>query len=375
MADSILALRHMLHKYPELSGSETETARRIVEFFSIHKPSSILERLGGNGVAVVFAGCESGPTVLLRCELDALPIFERNELVYRSTNDGVSHKCGHDGHMAILAAVGADLAEKRLNRGRVVLLFQPAEENGQGAAAVIKDPRFAEIQPDFAFALHNLPGFPLGEVVVRPGTFNCASRGMAVRVNGSTAHAAQPETGRNPTETMCRFVQQLSNLPPGIVPKSETGFATIVGARLGGKAFGTAPGQAEVWATLRTETDSTMAALVDYAERVVVDSARELCLDVDIEYEDIFNATVNSQSAVSLVREAAGPNPVHVPDKPFRWSEDFGRITAISDGALFGIGAGKHVPALHNPDYDFPDELIPIASGMLLRLVRLCLGD
>ncbi len=373
MIDPIIELRHALHQYPELSGTESETARRIVEVLSAYKPDSILEGLGGHGVAAVFAGKKSGPGVLLRCELDAVPILESHDLDYCSTNVGVSHKCGHDGHMAILAAVGAYLAVNRPDCGKAILLFQPAEENGQGAAAIVEDPRFMAIKPDLAFALHNLPGFSLGEVIVRAGTFNCASRGMTVRINGATAHAAQPETGRSPTQTMCRFIQQLSKLPAGIVPEGETAFATIVGASLGKKAFGTAPGNAEVWATLRTETDNTMAILVEYAEKFVIDLAREHGLDVDITYEDVFDATVNTQKAVTMIHEAAGENAVHVPAKPFRWSEDFGRITAISEGALFGIGAGLDIPDLHHPDYDFPDELVAVARDVLLRLLHRCL--
>ncbi|NNF98555.1 MAG: amidohydrolase [Desulfobacteraceae bacterium] len=369
MLDPIIQLRRALHRRPELSGSETGTAREIARFFKPLKPDLLLEGLGGNGLAAVFSGKEVGPTVLLRCELDALPIQEDIEIDYQSTKDRVSHKCGHDGHMAILAAVGTELAAHRPVRGRVVLLYQPAEENGEGAAAVVKDPKFSEIKPHFAFASHNLPGFPLGQVVIRAGVFNCASRGMTVSLSGRTAHAAQPETGRSPAATMCHFINQLSALPPEIVAGNETAFATIVGARLGGKAFGTAPGNAKIWVTLRSETDITMSRLVRFAEQVANKSAREHGLMVDINFEDVFDATINSESAVDLVQRSIGTNSVIVPEKPFRWSEDFGRITAVSEGALFGIGAGTDIPDLHNPDYDFPEELIPVTTRLLLRVV------
>jgi amidohydrolase len=277
--------------------------------------------------------------------------------------------------MAILAAVGSELAAKRPVRGRVVLLYQPAEESGRGAAAVVRDPRFADIKPHFAFALHNLPGFPLGQIIIRTGAFSSASRGMAVSLSGATAHAAQPETGLSPATAMCHIIQQLSSLTHGIVPLNETAFATVVGAALGEKAFGTTPGKAEIWATLRSETDDTMARLAAYAEQVVDESATAHRLQVDIKYEDIFQSTVNSQLAVSIVQGAIGPNSLHLTDKPFRWSEDFGRITAISEGALFGIGAGTDIPDLHNPDYDFPEELIPLATALLVRVLDACLAN
>ncbi len=372
--DAAIELRRDLHRSPELSGAESGTARLIRSFFARLAPDAIVERIGGDGLAVVFDGPLPGPSVMLRCELDALPIQELNDFAHRSATPGVSHKCGHDGHMAILAAVGAGLARERPARGRVVLLFQPAEETGQGAAAVIADPRFEEIRPDFSFALHNLPGFPLGQVVLRDGVFSCASRGLAVALTGATAHAAQPETGVSPALALSRIVAGLTPVPDRIVPEDEIAFATVVGARLGDKAFGTAPADARVWATLRSETDATMTALVDYAERIVREAAAEQGLTVAVDYEDVFPATVNTPAASAIVRDALGPDRPAVPDAPFRWSEDFGHFTALADGAMFGIGAGESVPDLHNADYDFPDELIDVARGVFDAILKRCLA-
>ncbi|MBE9080318.1 amidohydrolase [Romeria aff. gracilis LEGE 07310] len=239
--DSAAQLRRRLHRQPELSGAEFQTAQQILHFFADLKPDETLTELGGTGVAFVFSGAEPGPTVLLRCELDALPIQEENTFAHRSTAAGCAHKCGHDGHMAILAAVGIQLAAQRPLRGRVVLLYQPAEETGQGAAAVIADEKFSQIRPDYVFALHNLPGQPLGQVVVRSGTFSCASRGVTITLLGKTAHAAQPETGISPAAAMCQLIDELSQLPTRLGFGDELAFATVVGARLGEKAFGTSP--------------------------------------------------------------------------------------------------------------------------------------
>ncbi|WP_084456977.1 amidohydrolase [Desulfogranum mediterraneum] len=373
MIEPILHLRRELHQYPELSAKEADTAGRIVRFFTPLAADSIVEGLGGHGVAVVFGGKVAGPTILLRCELDAVPIQELSQRDYRSTRAGISHSCGHDGHMAILAAVGAELAASPPERGRVVLLFQPAEETGCGAAAVLHDPRFAAIRPDFAFALHNLPGVPLGQVIVRRGAFNCASRGMTIRLSGSTAHAAQPESGRSPARAMCRLIQGLSLLPPGIAEQGETAFATVVGAELGKKAFGTAPGEAEIWCTLRSESDATMARLVRFSEQLAAEHAGEDGLTVSIACQDVFAATINSESAVQRVREVVAPETLTFAERPFRWSEDFGLITASCEGALIGIGAGEELPALHNPQYDFPEALIPPAKALFLRLIQRCL--
>lgn len=368
-------LRRELHRHPELSGSEAETASRIRRFFEPLRPDEIIKGLGGHGVAFVFSGPERGPTVLLRCELDALPIRELSQAAHCSTVDGRSHACGHDGHMAILASVGQTLSATRPPKGRVVLLFQPAEENGGGAEAVIQDKRFSTIRPDFVFALHNLPGFPLGRIVVRSGTFCCASRGIVVSLEGTPAHAAQPETGTSPARAMCRIMKLIDDLPGRLGAGDEVAFATIVGARLGADdAFGTAPGDARVMATLRSETDATLNRMVELLETSVHRIAARNGLRHDVSFCDDFVATVNSRKAVAVIRRAAGGRSVEVLEGPFRWSEDFGRLTAIAEGAVFGIGAGEGTPALHNPAYDFPDELIPLGAAVFEGIIRECLG-
>jgi amidohydrolase len=276
--------------------------------------------------------------------------------------------------MAVLAGVGGHLSAKRPERGRVVLLFQPAEETGQGAKAIVEDPRFEEIRPDFAFALHNLPGYPLGKIVLRSGAICSASRGMAVRLSGKTAHASQPETGRSPAAALCRIIMRLSDLCAETDPPGRTAFATVVGARLGEKAFGTAPGHADIWATLRSESDEAMSDLVRRAEAIARECAIEEDLPCHITYEDVFNATVNDESAVDLIRNAVGRNSVQMLDRPLRLSEDFGRFTALSRGAFFCIGAGIDSPPLHHVNYDYPDALIPLALATLRKILQCCLA-
>jgi amidohydrolase len=369
--DEIVKLRRALHQHPELSGSESGTAGRISGFFEPLNPDTVLQGLGGHGLAYVFSGAAPGPTVLLRCDMDALPIQEVHSLPYQSLMPGVAHKCGHDGHMAILASVGMNLSLNRPAKGRAVLLFQPAEENGSGARAVLQDPRFAEIRPDVAFALHNLPGFPLGEVVVRSGTFCCASRGMTVKLRGTAAHAAQPETGLSPAEAMCRIIRELGELPSRMDSEKEFNLSTVVGARLGKEvAFGTLPGEAMVMATLRSETEGSMAEITEHAKLVIEQAASRFGLEWEIGYTDIFPATLNSPKAVDVVRRAAVATPVREVEKPFRWSEDFGHFTSQNEGALFGIGAGEEMPQLHHPAYDFPDELILPGCAIFMNILK-----
>ena len=372
--EKAIKLRHELHQYPELSGLEVNTARLIARFFEPLHPDETILDLGGTGAAFCFGDSQTGPTVLLRGELDAVPIQELNDMSYKSLSQGISHQCGHDGHMAILASVGMELSRKRPPKGRVVLLYQPAEETGEGAAAVIRDKKFSRIKPDFVFAMHNLPGFPVGQVILRSGIFNCASRGMVIRLIGKTAHAAQPETGTSPARAMCRIINELQNLPSVLKSTDNLAFATVVGARLGEKAFGTAPGDADVMATLRSGSDEIMNRMIQYSERMTAEIASGENLKYDISYEDVFAATVNSKNAVEIIHRAGEGSPIHTADTPFRWSEDFGRFTSIADGALFGIGAGEETPELHHPDYDFPDELVSMGSEIYQRIISECLN-
>ena len=372
----LIDFRHELHRHPEISGEEQETARRVAGFLAPLKPDRILTRLGGHGVAAIFEGTEPGPTLLFRSEIDALPIDEKTEVAHASTNPGKGHLCGHDGHSTILLALGLGLSRGRPKRGRVVLLFQPAEENGAGAAAVIADPRFADIRPDLAFSLHNLPGLALGHVALTDGPVNCASRGMKIKLSGKTAHASQPETGRSPMLAMANLMPALTALSRSAPPDHGFRLATVTHAVLGERAFGIAPGDGEIWVTLRTLVDAGMAELCAEAEALVRTTAKTEKLDLEITYDDIFLHCENAPEAVAhLVRALDAEGIGHDRGNlPMRASEDFGRFRAVAPSAMFFLGSGESHPALHNPDYDFPDELIAIGVRVFMRVVRDILG-
>ncbi|MGB0835452.1 MAG: amidohydrolase [Psychrobium sp.] len=364
------SLRRTLHQHPELSLEEHNTAARIIEFMQRLNPDTMQRNLGGTGVAITFGNCSqsSGKHVMLRCELDALPIVELNTFAHKSQCHGVSHKCGHDGHMAILAAVAEHYSKQPPQNGQITLLFQPAEETGDGAKAVIDDPQY-QFSPDYVFALHNVPKFEMGEIIVKSGTMCCASRGATIRFEGKTAHAAQPETGISPVNAINTLIPGLADLPQLIDSTSPFTFATIVGVNIGEKAFGTAPSLGEVYVTLRSETDAEMSQLIDVIETQAEVLAEQYQLSLSVSYEDVFDATVNHPQAVDVIKAALADEPVTLTDTPFRWSEDFGRFTQRHCGALFGLGAGKTTPDLHNADYDFPDELIATGSGYFIKLI------
>lgn len=369
-------MRRELHAQPEVSGEEQETAARIRRWLRALEPDDLIEGLGGSGLAAVFAGAADGPTVLFRAELDALPIQEVNDFPHRSVYAGVGHQCGHDGHMATLLGLGRLLARERPARGRVVLLFQPAEETGEGAARVLASPDFQALAPDYIFAYHNLPGFPLRRIVVREDAFSASVQSLIIRLQGRTSHAAEPEMGRNPAWAMADILRLCQELTHNDPESDAFAVVTPVYAHLGEQAYGTAAGYGEVHLTIRTWRQASMEALSRRLTARVEVLAAGGDLTLHTEWLQVFRTTRNDPGCVALVRQAAAGHDLEVEEKdfPFRWGEDFGAFTQQFPGAMFGIGAGEETPALHNPDYDFPDEILEAGVAMFRRIARDILG-
>jgi amidohydrolase len=368
--------RRELHRHPEISGEEEKTAAAVVGFLADTKPDEVIAGLGGHGVALVYGSGKPGPTLLFRSELDALPIAEVGDAPHRSLVPGKSHMCGHEGHTTILAAVARQLARRRPATGRVVLMFQPAEETGKGAAAVTADPRYEAIRPDYALSLHNLPGVPFGHARLKEGVVNCASRGIRILLDGRTAHASMPETGIAPTRAVARLLPALEGLSHGRFGDDDFALVTVCHARVGEAVFGIAPGHAEIRATLRTRLDARMADLAAAAEELARRVAAGDGLRCAIDYDEVFVASMNDADAVARLASALEAENVPFDDDglPMRASEDFGLFGHGSKSAMFFLGAGMDLPALHNPDYDFPDDLIPIGARVFVRVVRQMLG-
>lgn len=365
---ALTTLRRELHAHPEVSGAEVWTAGRIAAELRSLGADEVVEHLGGHGVAGVFAAPISGPTVLLRCELDALPIEETGTPDWRSTCPGVGHLCGHDGHMVTMLGVGRMLARARPETGRVVLMFQPAEEDGSGAIAVCEDPRFAPLAPDWAFALHNEPDIARGVAHVPNGLASAPSVGLRLSFTGVEAHACAPEDGISPGVAIAELMTTLPDLTRGIFPDDDYRLVTLTHARLGEPAFGIAPGRGEVLVTCRTTSDATLATLVEEVRARAAGVATGLTLDIT--EHDHFLAGINHPDAAPILREAAASVGLDAQvGVPLRASEDFGRFGHDCPSAMLLLGAGPG-PALHNPDYDFDDTLIAPGAQLLLAAAR-----
>ena len=375
--DGILrTLRGSLASCPEVADSEGMTSTLIEHFLHSYAPDQLFTHLGGYGIAAVYEGQQPGPTVMIRCELDGLPVEDADKDQWLAPGANIAHRCGHDGHMAIVAGLAPLLHRERPNCGRVVLLFQPAEETGEGARAIISDPNFEKIRPDYAMTLHNLPGFPRGCIVYRRGTFASASIGMIVRLLGQASHAAEPEQARSPANAVQQLLAELPALSK--VTDNPDCMVTLTHAQLGLMSFGLTPGEATVCATLRAGSTASLQALRQEAEQCVRDCAAAELLFAEVEWVEEFPATENDNVLVATLERVclnAGIIATEI-SKPFRWSDDFGQFSSICPILYFGLGIGEHAPGLHQPDYEFCDDTILLAvSGFYEMVNSLLMGS
>ncbi len=369
---SIFELRKELHQHPELSGAEPATAGRIASFLTLHTPTELIRGIGGHGVAAVYRFADEGPTVVIRCELDALPIREVNDFSHRSLYPGISHKCGHDGHMAILAGLGLWLKKQSFQRGKVVLLFQPAEESGQGAQAVLQEERFRQLQPDYIFALHNLPGVAMHTIVQAEGVFTATVQSVMIRLEGKQAHASEPENGINPALAVAELIQAFDRLNRPTTTDPDFALLTPVCLEMGERSYGISAGAGALHYTLRTWTEASMQRLKDQVLTLTADICHRHRLGYATDWFDYFPATVNDSECNRLINRVANAEGLLVNHRetPLKFGEDFGWFSREYKIGMFGLGAGQGTPALHHHDYDFPDELLESGIRMFAGIIR-----
>lgn len=371
MNTEIVQLRHKFHQYPELSNKEFKTAELINKFMQENSPDKEY-RVGSTGRLFVYESGINGPVTVFRADMDALPIQETGDVVYKSTVNGVGHMCGHDGHMSILLGLAKHISTVRPQSGTVALLFQPAEECEQGAADVVAEHVFKALVPDMIFGIHNIPGFVKNSVIVKQNTFAAASKGMVIKLFGKTSHAAEPEKGINPAQAISEIVSDFNHLCASCMMFEDMVNLTVVNIQLGEIAFGTSPGYGEIRVTLRAYRNGDMKILTNECEDIISVVCEKERLRSKVYYVEDFPATVNNDSCNKLIINSAKDNNFKVVtlEQPNSWSEDFGYYTNVYKGGFFGIGAGINHAALHNSDYDFPDEIIETGISMLFTIYK-----
>lgn len=371
MINELKTLRQELHRNPELSGFESKTAKRIRSFIEIYHPTKIIENFGGYGLAAIYEFSSGGPTIAIRCELDALPIKEENQFNYKSIVKGVSHKCGHDGHMAMVAGLIFWINKLDFESGKIVLLFQSAEETGQGAYQMLEDARFSQLKIDYIFALHNIPGEPVQSIINIDSCFSAEVQSFALKVKGKESHAAEPENGINPALGISALISALSKLTNNDPEDENFTVITPVYINMGQKSYGISPATGELNYTIRTWSTGKMTTLKSEIEHVFMETCQKYELEYSDKWFEYFPASENDIECTNLVTKAARKNNLKIRQRtfPFKFGEDFGWFSRKYKTAMFGLGAGVDTPVLHSADYDFPDEIIETGINMFKSII------
>lgn len=369
----LTAFRRELHTYPETAFEEEETARRVVDFLAEAGLEPQAQRIAGHGLLYKLEGGRPGPRIMLESDLDALPLQEKTGRSYASKDPESHHACGHDGHMAMLAGALVKLSMSLDDLpGTVYALFQPAEETGEGAGKMLEDPRVRDLEMDGVYAIHNLPGYPEGAVIIRGGAMASASVGLHFRFHGETSHAAAPHKGRSAVAALSQLALRAPALPSETLAYARAALVTPIHLDAGRVAFGTAAGSGSARFTVRAANDEDLKAVCDRLEQEARALAQADGLDLDVEQVEPFPATNNAPECAKVVERAAdqvGLRRVQL-DAPLAWSEDFGHFSNRWPGALLCFGSGEDQPELHRPDFDFPDALLAPGVDFWVALVQ-----
>ena len=371
--DTFYQIRRELHQHPELSGHEARTARFVEDKLQAFHPTKVIRHVGGHGLLVEYFFSEDGPTLLFRADMDAVAVQEPDDIPHHSQTPGVAHKCGHDGHTTILLRFARMLSERPLPKGRVLLLFQPAEENGSGSKAVLDTKVLDYYKIDKAFALHNIPGYPASAVLCKEDSFTCAVVSVSITLTGKTSHAAEPQKGISPIPATLNIVDELLRWNNTDIQSDDYFLSTIVEIHVGEEAYGVSAGNSVIRATLRAKNDKLLHQHAQQLkELVATECKRTPDLQHEMEWLEPFSANENDPQSVGMIKNAALRNnlPYIELQTPFSWGEDFGLFTQQYKGAIFGLGSGENCAPLHSPQYDFPDEVIETGATLFYTIAE-----
>lgn len=360
-------LRHELHQHPELSNEEVWTKQHLMEFLKTNTGLEIVDK--GNWFYAIYRAGEDKPNIAFRADFDALPMDEVIDLPWASQFPGKAHKCGHDGHAAILAGFALEIDQNGADKN-IFFLFQSAEETGDGAIQCV--PFIKEHNIDEIFACHNMSGYPYKSIGIIDGTSFCASKGMTIHLEGSPAHASQPETGINPSFAIANIINAI---PRFTAPERNKGLilCTVVQIDVGEKAFGIAASKGDLRMTIRALYEEELDRLQENLENFAKAQAEESGLKVSFYYNDEFPETVNHRESADKIRLAAKSKEMELVElkEAFRGSEDFGHFTKLTKGAYCFIGNGENYPHVHTHEFDFRDEIIETGVELFKKLVEL----
>ncbi|MDP3338255.1 MAG: M20 aminoacylase family protein [Rhodoferax sp.] len=380
-APGLAALRRDLHAHPELCFNEFRTADVVAAKLTdwgipVHRG------LGTTGVVGIVKNGTSSRAIGLRADMDALPMQEANTFAHASTQRGKMHACGHDGHTAMLLAAAQYFAKHRNFDGTVYLIFQPAEEGGGGAREMIKDGLFDKFPMDAVFGMHNWPGLQFGQFAASAGPVMASSNEFKITIHGKGGHAAMPHNALDPVPVACQLVQSFQTIISRNLKPIEAGVISVTMIHAG-EATNVIPNRCELQGTVRTFS----LAVLDQIEQRMRTMTEHVCaasgLRADFEFKRNYPPTINSAAEAEFARqvmaEIVGADQVLV-QEPTMGAEDFSfmlqakpgcyAFIANGDGDHRALGHGGGPCMLHNPSYDFNDDLLPIGATYWVRLAE-----
>lgn len=371
--------RRDLHAHPELGYEEHRTsefvARKLAEYgIEVHRG------LAGTGVVGTLRGTGIGSgSIGLRADMDALSMQEENQFPHASRYPGRMHACGHDGHTTMLLGAARYLAETKRFRGTVHFIFQPAEEGLAGGRKMVEQGLFEQFPCDSVFALHNWPDLPTGTAGVRTGPVMAAADRFEITLTGKGCHAAMPHQGVDPVLAGAHLITALQSLVSRTIDPLDRAVVSVTQMHTG-SAFNVIPEEARLSGTVRTFKPETQARLETLMARMTQSIADAFGASAELSYAYGYPVTTNTpdatETAARVAAEILGALSVNRDADPCMGAEDFSFMLQKRPGCyiLVGQGGGPHGCAVHNPRYDFNDEILPIGSSLFARLVETQLG-
>lgn len=374
LAPEMISLRHRLHAHPELGFEEFATSDLVAEClqewgYEVHRG------LGGTGVVATLQHGQGERRLGLRADMDALPITEATGLPYASVIPGKMHACGHDGHTAMLLAAAKHLAQQRNFSGTLNLIFQPAEEGLAGARRMLEDGLFERFPCDAIFAMHNMPGYPVGKFGFLSGAFMASSDTVIIRIQGCGGHGAMPHKAVDPVVVCASLTMALQTVVARNVSPLEMAIVTV-GAIQAGEAPNVIPDSAEMRLSVRALDPAVRELLQERITALAEAQALSFGARAEVDYRRGYPVLVNSAEETALAREVAsdwlGEDGLIPNMPPLTGSEDFAYLLQACPGSylIIGNGDGEGGCMVHNPGYDFNDACLPLGATYWVKLVE-----
>ena len=365
--------RRDFHAHPEFGFEEHRTSRLVAERLRSFGFTEVVEGVGGTGVVATLTRGGGNRAIALRADMDALRIGEQGDLPYRSRTPGVMHACGHDGHTAMLLGAARILAAEGGFHGTVHFVFQPAEEWGKGALAMLADGLAERFPFDEIYGIHNRPGLPVGTFRTRAGAVMSAEDNFEIVLRGLGGHASRPQDGREVLVATCALVVNLQTIVSRRVAPTDTAVVSVTELLTDGTR-NALPGTARILGDARSFRPEVSAAIEAEMRRITEGTAASYGLACEVTYTREFVPTINhpdaAAAALAAARKVLGSENVGEAAEPNTGSEDFARFLQHVPGCFAFVGNGETSKPLHNPEYDFNDDALPHGTNFFVQIVR-----